>query len=121
MVIPDCVYRPAQSLGGGLEHERSRMKEKSLKSASRMAPWRRRTTAGLLVHSDIGSPYANKVDRRLLKVHHFVGSMSCKRDCWDKAVAESFFASLQKERVQWNLPDYCRGTPRYFGLHCHVL
>jgi len=27
--------------------------------------------------------------------------MSRKGDCWDNAVAESFFASLKKERVQW--------------------
>ena len=31
----------------------------------------------------------------------FVGSMSRKGDCWDNAVAESFFASLKKERVHW--------------------
>jgi len=31
----------------------------------------------------------------------FVGSMSRKGDCWDNAVAQSFFASLKKERVQW--------------------
>ena len=27
--------------------------------------------------------------------------MSRKGDCWDNAVAESFFASLKKERVRW--------------------
>jgi len=37
----------------------------------------------------------------LLQANGFVGSMSRKGDCWDNAVAESFFASLKKERVQW--------------------
>ena len=27
--------------------------------------------------------------------------MSCKGDCWDNAVVESFFGSLKQERVQW--------------------
>jgi len=30
-----------------------------------------------------------------------VGSMSRKGNCWDNAVAESFFGSLKQERVQW--------------------
>ena len=36
-----------------------------------------------------------------LQANAFVGSMSLKGDCWDNAEAESFFASLKKERVQW--------------------
>jgi len=52
------------------------------------------------VHSDHGSQYASNPYRRLLKANGFVGSMSRKGDCWDNAVAESFFASLKKERVQ---------------------
>jgi putative transposase len=79
----------------------SRMKAKSVTDALRMAMWRRRPPAGLIVHSDRGSQYASKAYRRLLDAHDFVGSMSRKGDCWDNAVAESFFASLKKERVQW--------------------
>jgi len=52
------------------------------------------------VHSDRGSQYASNIYRRLLQANNFVGSMSRKGDCWD-TVAESFFASLKKERVQW--------------------
>jgi len=48
-----------------------------------------------------GSQYASNAYRRLLYANGFVGSMSRKGDCWDNAVAESFFASLKKERVQW--------------------
>lgn len=79
----------------------SRMKARLVTDALRMALWRRRPEAGLIVHSDRGSQYASKAYRRLLKDGSFVGSMSRKGDCWDNAVAESFFASLKKERVQW--------------------
>ena len=79
----------------------SRMKAKIVTDALRMAMWRRRPEAGLIVHSDRGSQYASRAYRRLLDANGFVGSMSRKGDCWDNAVAESFFASLKKERVQW--------------------
>ena len=79
----------------------SRMKAALVTDALRMAMWRRQPGAGLIVHSDRGSQYASKAYRCLLKANDFVGSMSRKGDCWDNAVAESFFASLKKERVQW--------------------
>jgi len=79
----------------------SRMKARLVTDALRMALWQRRPDAGLIVHSDRGSQYASKAYRGLLKTNAFVGSMSRKGDCWDNAVAESFFASLKKERVQW--------------------
>jgi putative transposase len=79
----------------------SRMKAQLVCDALRMAIWQRRPGAGLLVHSDRGSQYASKDCRRLLKAHGFVGSMSRKGDCWDNAVAESFFGSLKQERVHW--------------------
>jgi putative transposase len=66
-----------------------------------MAIWQRQPKAGLIAHSDRGSQYASKAYRRLLNAHGFVGSMSRKGDCWDNAVAESFFGSLKQERVQW--------------------
>jgi putative transposase len=80
----------------------SRMKASLVTDALRMAIWRRRPKAGLIVHSDRGSQYASKAYRRLLKKHGFIGSMSRKGNCWDNSVAESFFASLKKERVQWH-------------------
>jgi len=66
-----------------------------------MAIWQRQPKPGLIVHSDRGSQYASKRYRQLLKTKGFVGSMSRKADCWDNSVAESFFASLKKERIQW--------------------
>lgn len=79
----------------------SRMKARLATDALRRALWRRYPEAGLIVHSDRGSQYASNAYRRLLKANDFVGSMSRKGDCWDNAVAESYFASLKKERVQW--------------------
>lgn len=79
----------------------SRMKARLVTDALRMAIWQRRPEPGLIVHSDRGSQYASKAFRRLLRANGLVGSMSRKGDCWDNAVAESFFASLKKERVQW--------------------
>jgi putative transposase len=79
----------------------SRMKAQLVCDALRMAIWRRRPKAGLIHHSDRGSQYAGKDFRRLLKAHGYQGSMSRKGDCWDNAVAESFFGSLKQERVQW--------------------
>lgn len=79
----------------------SRMKAQLVTDALRMALWQRRPKPGLVVHSDRGSQYASKAYRRLLKANGFVGSMSRKGNCWDNAVAESFFASLKKERVLW--------------------
>ena len=79
----------------------SRMKAQLVCDALRMATWQRRPEAGLIVHSDRGSQYASKDYRRLLKANGFVGSMSRKGNCWDNAVAESFFGSLKQERVHW--------------------
>jgi transposase InsO family protein len=79
----------------------SRMTTRLVTDALMMAIWQRRPKAGLVVHSDRGSQYASKAYRQLLNAHGFVGSMSRKGDCWDNAVAESFFGSLKQERVQW--------------------
>lgn len=69
----------------------SRMKAQLVCNALRVAVWQRRPKPGLIVHSDRGSQYASRDYRRLLKAHGFTGSMSRKGDCWDNAVAESFW------------------------------
>lgn len=68
-------------------------------NATRMAVWRRKPLPGLIFHSDRGSQYCSKDFRKYLKGHGIIGSMSRKGNCWDNAVAESFFSSLKKERV----------------------
>ncbi len=50
---------------------------------------------GLMVHSDRGVQYASKDFRAVLQKHSFVQSMSRKGNCWDNAVAESFFHSIK--------------------------
>ena len=77
------------------------MKAKLVCDALHMALWRRRSKAGLIHHSDRGSQYTSMAFRRLLKAHGIRGNMSRKGDCWDNAVAESFFGTLKQERVQW--------------------
>lgn len=68
-------------------------------SALRMALDRRRPPAGLLFHSDRGVQYACEEFRQLLAAHRIQASMSRKGDCWDNAVAESFFATLELELI----------------------
>jgi transposase InsO family protein len=63
----------------------------------------RRPAAGLVHHSDRGSPYASADYRAALACHGVVASMSRKGDCWDNAVAESFFATLRAELVDHQL------------------
>ena len=52
---------------------------------------------GVMVHSDRGSQYASNAFRRVLKWCGFVQSMSRKGNCWDNAVAESFFRIYKAE------------------------
>lgn len=52
---------------------------------------------GLVHHSDRGSTYASRDYRKALKSRGIRCSMSRKGDCWDNAVAESFFATLKRE------------------------
>jgi putative transposase len=65
--------------------------------ALRRALGARRPAPGLIHHSDRGSQYASDEYQRVLVNHHVVCSMSRPGDCYDNAVAESFFASLKKE------------------------
>ena len=75
--------------------------------ALRMAILEQRPSPGLIFHSDRGSTYTAGAYRDLLAEHAIVCSMSAKGDCWDNAVAESFFATLKKELV-----DRCRFATR---------
>jgi transposase InsO family protein len=60
----------------------------------------RRPRRGLVFHSDRGSQYASAAFRRRLWRYGMRQSMSRKGNCWDNAVAESFFATLKKELVR---------------------
>lgn len=65
-----------------------------------MAVWRRRPTTPVIVHSDQGSQYGSDDWMRFCREHGLVPSMSRRGNCYDNAVAESFFSSLKKERVR---------------------
>ncbi len=60
---------------------------------------RHEITSGLVHHTDRGSPYASEDYRAALLSRGIRASMSRKGDCWDNAVAESFFATLRAELV----------------------
>jgi transposase InsO family protein len=59
----------------------------------------RRPHPGLLHHSDRGSVYASLDYRKTLSSCAMTPSMSRKGDCWDNAVAESFFATIKGEML----------------------
>ena len=59
----------------------------------------RRPLFGLVHHSDRGSVYASGDYRAALKASGAMASMSRKGDCWDNAVAESFFATIKGEMI----------------------
>lgn len=68
-------------------------------AALEMAVQQRCPAPGLLHHSDRGSQYTSADYRALLTAHGIDASMSRKGDCWDNAVAESFFATLETELI----------------------
>jgi transposase InsO family protein len=63
-----------------------------------------------LHHSDRGSQYASHAYQRLRAVHGIQSSTSRKGNCWDNAVAESFFATLKVELVYQS-----RGSTRTYA------
>lgn len=67
--------------------------------ALKQAILRRSPPKGLICHSDRGSQYACNDFKTLLAQHEITGSMSKKGDCWDNAVAESFFHTLKVELI----------------------
>ena len=65
-----------------------------------MAVWRRKPRSKVVIHSDQGSQYGSDDWLRFCQEHHLAPSMSRRGNCWDNAVAESFFSSLKKERIK---------------------
>jgi len=60
---------------------------------------RRRPGQGLMIHSDRGIQYASTDFKNVLQKQGFVQSMSRKGNCWDNAVAESFFHSIKTQLI----------------------
>jgi len=77
----------------------SRMTRQLAIDALQMALGRRTPAEGLIHHSDRGSQYASGDYQKLLSKHAITCSMSRKGNCYDNAVAESFFRLLKTEWV----------------------
>jgi putative transposase len=73
------------------------LKAELVNNALLMAIWQRKPGEGLIWHTDRGSQYASGNHRAIIKQHRITQSMSRKGDCWDNAVAESFFHTLKTE------------------------
>ena len=71
-------------------------------AAWKMAIKNRSVTTGLIFHSDRGIQYANHKFANILGSYKVTRSMSRKGNCWDNAVAESFFKSLKTELIYGN-------------------
>jgi putative transposase len=65
-----------------------------------MAVLRRNPQQRVLIHSDQGTQFGSDDWRRFCREHNLEPSMSRRGNCWDNAVAESFFSSLKKERIR---------------------
>lgn len=68
-------------------------------SAMKMAVKNRGVRKGLIFHSDRGVQYACDEFKSILRDNDIIQSMSRKANCWDNAVAESFFKSWKAEMV----------------------
>ena len=66
-----------------------------------MALGRREVIGGLTFHSDRGKQYADHRVRLILAAHGMRRSMSSTGNCYDNAMAESFFATFKKGHVFW--------------------
>jgi putative transposase len=69
-------------------------------SALDMALWNRRPAAGVIHHSDQGSQYTAIAFGHHCQTAGVVLSMGSRRDCYDNAITESFFATLECELLQ---------------------
>jgi putative transposase len=80
------------------------MRAELVQQALSMAIGQRQPATGLIMHTDRGSQYGADSYRQLLAQHGIQASMSRKGNCWDNAVAESFFHTLKTELI--HLEDF---------------
>jgi putative transposase len=95
-----CAFKDAYSraiVGWAIEDH---MEASLICEAFKMALRSRHVEKGqLIVHSDRGSQYASKDFAELLKIRDVKLSMSRAGDCWDNAMAESFWATIKAEFI----------------------
>lgn len=76
-------------------------------SALKSAVHVRRPEPGLMIHTDRGTQFCCNGYRNVVKKNRFIHSMSRQGNCWDNAVAESFFKTLKTEwAYHADLRDY---------------
>jgi len=78
----------------------SRMQMDLVLSALLMAVWRRKPKSKVIIHSDQGSQFTSYEWQKFLKANNLEASMSRRGNCYDNAVAESFFQLLKRERIR---------------------
>jgi putative transposase len=78
----------------------ARMQTGLVLDALTMAVWRRRPKDSVIIHSDQGSQFGSDEFNRWCKNNRLSPSMSRRGNCWDNAVAESFFSNLKSERIK---------------------
>jgi putative transposase len=87
------------------------MRSELVTDALEMALAQRRPESGLIWHSDQGSQFVSLAFGQKARAAGIAQSMGSKGDCYDNAVAESFFATLKKElihRRSWPTKDQLR-------------
>jgi len=89
----DLLKKPRWSMKPSLSRELAM-------DALLMAVWRRKPADRVIVHSDQGSQYGSDDFKRFYQANNLEPSMSRRANCWDNAVAQSFFPSLKKERIR---------------------
>ena len=87
------------------------MRTELVADALTMAFKNRSPEEGLIFHSDRGCQYTSADYEELARANGVVLSVGRKGECWDNAVAESFFATIKRELVD------TRAWPTRTGLH----
>ena len=87
------------------------MRTELVEDALSMAFTQRRPAEGVIFHSDRGCQYTSKDYAALARANGVILSVSRKGECWDNAVAESFFATIKRELIN------DRAWPTRAGLH----
>jgi putative transposase len=87
------------------------MRTELVSDALTMAFANRRPERGLIFHSDRGCQYTSADYGELARQHGVLLSVGHKGECWDNAVAESFFATFKRELID------ARAWPTRDGLH----
>jgi putative transposase len=82
----------------------------------------RNPSEGLIFHSDQVSQYASDEFKQVLSGIEARQSMSRKGDCWDNAVAESFFKTFKSELIYWeNFKSRSEAELKIFEYYLSIL